>query len=298
MRSARTSTPYPASSPREGSSEAYTAPAGLARAPRPTVRQTAASPKHAQTDDLPQNRTDAGKAARHTPLPYFLAGIACALAASNNLAGAAELGGFLTWPSMVVGYALGMAAIAGGMFVKAHTRIGYTHLSIAAMGILVLTYAVMGLVMGDAKTVGDFAKNLQHHAIISMELAVCAFAWLTVVDEARFRGTKQEARIAAGGLAAVNLGKAAGALVGIFSPLDPPTLSIIALVAFVPALFFLAAALFGGRVFAAPDKPPIPGEANAASTPLVFRYRKRMRGMRPHAARTRGPCSVGRRASP
>lgn len=229
----------------------------------------------------------------------YLAGLLCALAASNVLAGSAETGGFIPWGTVVSGYVLGLAATAVGAVVVRRTRLGYVHLTIAAVGALAVCYAASGLVMGGVETIGEAAKAVQHRAVISMELATCCFAWLALCKQAHVapgaaQDSNADALAAVGaGFVAVNAGKALGSTLGILTPLEPATLSIVALIMFVPAAFFLAAAVFRRETPAA--EPAALERLDDAPRRMACQHRRPVRDLRAVGPRARRADPVGGR---
>lgn len=189
----------------------------------------------------------------------FLAGTFCAFSAANIMMGSAETGGFIAFPSVVVGTAtaaVGLMAVFGLPHLRA---IDVRRLTIGALLVLTVAYTASGLVMGNGSAVHDALKAFQHCSVMALEQCMVAFTWLSLVYTAQ--RTRVEPVFVVGlGFLAICAGKTVGSLLGIVVPLDPAALSLIALFLFVPAVLFL-----GADALAPSPLPSVPALANATA---------------------------------
>lgn len=170
----------------------------------------------------------------------FLAGTFCAFTAANIMVGSAETGGFIVFPSVVVGTAVAAMGLVVVFGLPRLQSIDVRKLTMGALLVLTVAYTASGLVMGDGSMVNDALKAFQHCSVMALEQCMVAFTWLALIHTAQ--RTRVEPVFVVGlGFLAICTGKAVGSLLGIVVPLDPAALSIVALFMFVPAALFLGA---------------------------------------------------------
>ncbi|WP_162610976.1 helix-turn-helix transcriptional regulator [Gordonibacter sp. An230] len=168
----------------------------------------------------------------------LLAGICCVMAAGAILPGSAETGGFISWWSIIVGNTLAAMLI---LALLASGRQGdFQKALVMFAGIMTVCYALSGLLIGaDSGASSEPYKIAQHCIILATQQCLSIALWFILLDIAQ--KTHTSPFLACGlGLIATEAGRTAGTGIGMFAPLDPAALSILALLVLVPGMYFFA----------------------------------------------------------
>lgn len=205
--------------------------------------------------------------------PSFLVGTVCVLAAGNILAGSTETGSFVTWRSVIIGQFVAAAFLWVVALCARWRTVNLLAFDLCAIGISVVCYLFAGFFSGGHGAVG-VVETTQHVLTIAMEQCVWSCTWLLAITRT------QELRqplfpTFAVGVAVIYAGQSLGSILGMVMPLDPASLSLLALALFVPAAFLLALNLraSGATTSATPTTTPSPvGERGRNLDAIADRY--------------------------
>lgn len=169
----------------------------------------------------------------------YLAAVFFAAAASCVLRGSAEAVGFIGWASVIAGVVVAVLVLVGCLFARKSSE--YWRLSAVFAGVMTASFALAGLVFGPAGLSDSFDLAPIHHLVtFAAQQCLYAVVWLALMEYAR--AVQMSPLFCCGaGFSVIYGGEAVGVAVGMFAPLNPSTLSILALVFLVPSMYLFAA---------------------------------------------------------
>lgn len=193
--------------------------------------------------------------------PGFYLGMLFSLAAGNVMAGSAEVGGFISWTSIVVGTVFSAGIVGLGAFLNLRCGMSLPRFNLLIIGILVVCYVVSGFAFQGVASLPLVGRTVQHYIVTALEQSVCSVSLIMLLF-AVHESQAATFRILAVGYTSIFGGKAIGSIVGMAVPLDPAVLSLSAAALFVPAVFFLAQGT-GSFSF---GRAPVDDESGAAQS--------------------------------